>query len=72
MHPDFAREMIRQRVGEWQARAARAGEARVARAAARERREQAAAVAAREVPPPRVPDFVDGTFREIAARAHAR
>ena len=68
MHPDIARELIRQRVGEMQARAA---EARAARDAARGRRDQAAAAAAEVTPLPRIPDYVDGTFRETVDRAHA-
>ena len=70
MHPEHAREMIRQRAGERQDRAAKAGEARAARNAARDRRDQAAAAAA--VPLPRIPDYVDGTFRETGDAAHAR
>jgi hypothetical protein len=72
MHPDLAREMIRQRAGERQQRAARAGEARAVRDAARDRRDQAAAAAARAVPLPRIPDYVDGTFRDSVDRTHAR
>jgi hypothetical protein len=72
MHPDLAREMIRQRAGERQGRAARAEEARAVREAARDRRDQAAAAAARAVPLPRIPDYVDGTFREAVDRTHAR
>lgn len=69
MHPDMAREIIRQRAGELRAQAKRDGQARAARAAARARRAQAAAVEA--IPMPRVPDYVDGTFREDQDRAHA-
>ena len=69
MHPEIAREMIRQRVGEMQARAAEAAKARAARDAARDRRNKAAAAA---IPLPRVPDYVDGTFRETGDAAHAR
>ena len=69
MHPDLARKMIRQRDGE--AAAGREGrEARAARDAARDRHDQAAA--AQAVPVPRVPDYVDGTFRETGEAAHAR
>jgi hypothetical protein len=70
MHPDIARELIRQRASEMQARAAKAAEAaeaRAARDAARDRRDQAAEA----VPLPRIPDYVDGTFRETGDRAHA-
>jgi hypothetical protein len=70
MHPELAREMIRQRAGERQDRAAKAGAARAARDAARDRRDQAAAAAA--IPLPRIPDYVDGTFRETGDAAHAR
>ncbi|HEX3958826.1 MAG TPA: hypothetical protein VHZ03_19725 [Trebonia sp.] len=70
MHPELAREMIRQRAGERQGRAAKAGAARAARDAARDRRDQAAAAAA--IPLPRIPDYVDGTFRETGDAAHAR
>jgi hypothetical protein len=70
MHPELAREMIRQRVGERQDQAAKAGEARAARNAARDRRHQAATMAA--IPMPRIPDYVDGTFRETGDAAHAR
>jgi hypothetical protein len=69
MHPDMAREIIRQRSGELRAQAKRDGQARAARAAARARRNHAAAQEA--VPMPRVPDYVDGTFREAQDRAHA-
>jgi hypothetical protein len=65
MHPDIARELIRQHVGEMQARAA---EARAARDAARARRDQAAAAAAQAAFLPRIPDYVDGTFREAVDR----
>jgi hypothetical protein len=68
MHPEIAREMIRQRVGEMQAQATRAAQARAARDAARDRRDKAAAA----IPLPRVPDYVDGTFRETGDAAHAR
>jgi hypothetical protein len=67
MHPDIAHELIRQRAAEMQARAAKAAEARAARDAARGRRNQAAEA----VPLPRIPDYVDGTFRETGDRAHA-
>ena len=70
MHPDVAREMIRQRAGERQARAARSQEARATREAARDQRSQA--TAARAIPLPRIPDYVDGTFRETENPAHAR
>jgi hypothetical protein len=70
MHPDLTREMIRQRAGERQERAAKAGEARAARDAARDRHDQAAA--AQAIPVPRVPDYVDGTFRETGNAARAR
>ena len=73
MHPELAREMIRQRAGEMRDRAAKAGEAREARAArdaARDRRDQAATMAA--IPMPRIPDYVDGTFRETGDAVHAR
>ena len=69
MHPDMAREIIRQRSAEMQAPAKRDRQARTARAAARDRRDRAAA--AKAVPMPRVPDYVDGTFREAQDRAHA-
>jgi hypothetical protein len=75
MHPDLAREMMRQRTGERQARGAKAEEARAAREAARDRRDQAAA---RAVPLPRIPDYVDGSFladgaaRETGDSTHAR
>jgi hypothetical protein len=68
MHPDMAWEIIRQRSGEMRAQAKRDSEARAAREAARGRRDRAAAEA---VPMPRVPDYVDGTFREAGDRAHA-
>jgi hypothetical protein len=74
MHPDLAREVIRQRTSERQTQAAQAREARATRDAARDRRNQAAA---RAVPMPRVPDYVDGSFsvgsaaRETGDRAHA-
>jgi hypothetical protein len=67
MHPDIARELIRQRAAEMQARAAKAAEARAARDAARNRRNRAVEA----VPLPRIPDYVDGTFRETGDRAHA-
>ena len=69
MHPDMAREIIRQRASEMRAQAKRDRQARDARAAARDRRDRAAA--AKAVPMPRVPDYVDGTFREAQDRAHA-
>jgi hypothetical protein len=69
MHPEMAREIIRQRAGEMRAQAKRDRDARVARQAARERRDRAAAAEAAAVP--RVPDYVDGTFREAEDRAHA-
>jgi hypothetical protein len=71
MHPDFAREMIRQRVGEMRERATEAAKARAARDAARDRRRRNKA-AATAIPLPRVPDYVDGTFRETGDAAHAR
>ena len=55
MHPELAREMIRQRAGEMRDQAAKAGEAREARAArdaARDRRDRAATMAA--IPMPRI------------------
>ena len=68
MHPDIAHELIRQRAAEMQARAAKAAEARAARDAARARRDQAAAAAAQAAFLPRIPDYVDGTFREAVDR----
>jgi hypothetical protein len=69
MHPDMAREIIRQRAGEMRAQAKRDREAKAAHEAARNRRDRAAA--AESVPMPRVPDYVDGTFHEAGDRAHA-
>ncbi len=69
----MTREIIRQRERDLHQRAARAVAAKVAREAAKARRAQAAAAKAREaaIPASRVPDYVDGTFRESADRASA-
>jgi hypothetical protein len=58
MHPYIQHELIQQRSADGMARAARAGQARAARDAARAQRKQAK-LAAREIPVPRIPDYVD-------------
>ena len=69
MHPEIARDIIRQQAAGWQAQARRDKDARTARAAARAERRRAKAQAV--VPMPRIPDYVDGTFHEAGDRTHA-
>ncbi len=70
MHPIVTREIIRQRERDLHQDAAKAAAAKVARQAAKARRAQAAAAKARvdDIPAPRVPDYVDGTFRRAGGR----
>ena len=67
MHPDMARDIIRQHAADMRAQAQRDKDARTARAAARAERHRAKALAV--IPP--IPDYVDGTFREPRDCAHA-
>jgi hypothetical protein len=61
MHPDMAREMVRQRIAERQEKAREANVARALRKAMRRHRH---AEARDTFVPPAIPDYVDGTFRE--------
>ena len=69
MHPDMARDIVRQHIADMRAQARRDKEARSARAAARAARQRAKAQVNAVVPP--IPDYVDGTFHEAGDRAHA-
>ena len=69
MHPDIARDIIRQRTADMRKQARRDKDARTARAAARVERHRAEARVNVVIPP--IPDYVDGTFRESGDRAHA-
>jgi hypothetical protein len=62
MHPDFMRELANQRDRELRARAREAGAARLARRFRKEPRRPTAPSA--EFVMPRIPDYVDGTFRD--------
>ena len=61
MHPDVMRELAGQRGREMRARAREAEAARLARRIRKELRRRTAATA--EFVLPRIPDYVDGTFR---------
>ena len=63
MHPDVMRELANQRGREMRARAR---EATLARRIRKERRTAAAA----EFVLPRIPDYVDGTFRDTELAGH--
>lgn len=69
MHPDMARDIIRQYTADMRAQARRDKDARTARAAARVKRHRAKAQGNAVVPP--IPDYVDGTFHEAGDHAHA-
>jgi hypothetical protein len=69
MHPDMARDIIRQHTEDMRAQARRDKDARTARAAARKERHRAKAQVNAVIPP--IPDYVDGTFRETGDHAHA-
>ena len=60
MHPDVMRELARQRGYELRARAREVEAARLARRFRKEPRRNTAAT----VVLPRIPDYVDGTFRD--------
>jgi hypothetical protein len=62
MHPDMMRELANQRGREMRARAREAEAARLARRFRKEPRRRT--VAAAEFVLPRIPDYVDGTFRD--------
>jgi hypothetical protein len=68
MHPDMARDIIRQHTADMRAQARRDKDARTARAAARAERRRAQAQVDAVIPP--IPDYVDGTFHEAGDRAH--
>jgi len=68
MHPDMAREIIRQHSAEMRAQAKRDNDARRARQAARKHRDRAASTTDVVIPP--IPDYVDGTFH-TSDHAHA-
>jgi len=72
MHPDLMRELANQRGRELRARAREAEAARLARRFRKEPRRPM--VPAAEFVTPRIPDYVDGTFRdaELAAGPGAR
>jgi hypothetical protein len=65
MHPDVMRELANQRGREMRARAR---EATPARRISKEMRRRTAA--ASEFVPPRIPDYVDGTFRDTELAGH--
>lgn len=65
MHPDVMRELANQRGREMRARAR---EATLARRIRKEMRRRTAAAA--EFVPPRIPDYVDGTFRDTELAVH--
>jgi len=65
MHPDVMRELANQRGREMRARAR---EATLARRIRKETRRRTAAAA--EFVPPRIPDYVDGTFRDTELAGH--
>lgn len=69
MHPDMARDIIRQHQADMRAQARRDKDAKTARAAARAARHRAKAQVNAVIPP--IPDYVDGTFHEAGDRAHA-
>jgi hypothetical protein len=84
MHHYVAREIIRQRTGEMRAQARRDAavrQARVARRGQEARGEQETqrpreadwdqGAGAEVVPMPRVPDYVDGTYRDAEPRSRA-
>jgi hypothetical protein len=62
MHPDMMRELANQRGRELRARARAAGAAKLARRFRKEPHQRTAAAA--EFVLPRIPDYVDGTFRD--------
>ena len=64
MHPDLMRELADQHGREMRARAREATQARRARRGLRRR-----TAAAAELAMPRVPDYVDGTFRDTGCAA---
>jgi hypothetical protein len=68
MHPDVMQELAHQRGREMRARAREAEAARLARRIRKELRRRTAAAAGFVLP--RIPDYVDGTFRdaELAGR----
>jgi hypothetical protein len=72
MHPYIQNELIQQRSADRMARAARAEQVRAARDAARAQRKQAANLAAREIPVPRIPDYVDDAITVIEEPSRAR
>ncbi|HTU73550.1 MAG TPA: hypothetical protein VMG38_08525 [Trebonia sp.] len=84
MHHYVAQEIIRQRADEMQAQARQDRAARQAREARHSREAEAAKEARRPgqaslapgagaevIPLPRVPDYVDGTFRDAGSRSRA-
>jgi hypothetical protein len=62
MHPDMMRELANQRGRELRARAREAGVARLARGFRKEPHRRTTTAA--EFVLPRIPDYVDGTFRD--------
>jgi hypothetical protein len=71
MNPYIQHELIQQRSADRIARAAKAEQARAARDAARAQRKQAK-LAAREIPAPRIPDYVDDAITVTKDWARAR
>ena len=70
MHPYVAREIIGQRTREMRDQARNRGLVREATNAGRARHDRAEAAKLTQSIQPRIPDYVDGTFREEEERAH--
>jgi hypothetical protein len=70
MHPDVMRELASQRGYEMRARARAVEAARLARRSRKELRRHPAAEATATVVLPRIPDYVDGTFRNTELAGH--